>query len=109
MRGRGGAQKECPQEWGHGSLERLLYEHAASFGAGPELRRPESLCHRNLHQGVLRAGPGDGTAVAAHAFIVADPQYNRTQPERFLALHDALAAAVALLDRKSTRLNSSHA
>src|ERR1035437_10908444 len=97
MRGRGGAQKEGPQECGHGSLERLLYEQAASFGAGPELRRPESLCHRNLDQGVLRAGPGDSTACAAHAFIVADPQYNRTQPERFLALHDALAAAVALL------------
>src|ERR1019366_7041078 len=56
----------------------------------------QRLRHRNLNESVLRARPGDRAAVAVHAPVVANPQDNRPQPQRLLALDDALAAAVAL-------------
>src|ERR1035437_2880317 len=96
MRGRGGARGAGAEPTGQARRPVLLCS-SSSFGAGPELRRAESLFHRELHQGVLRACPRNGAAITIHAFVVADPQDNRTQAERFLALHDALAAAVALL------------
>src|ERR1035438_1649853 len=48
------------------------------------------------HQRVLRARSRYRAGVAIHALVIADPQGDRPQAERLLALVDALAAAVAL-------------
>src|ERR1035441_902254 len=87
MRGRGGKVRTLPTPRGYpgrGSdpsrarfypsrdLEGAILALGSlpSFRPRPNLRRLESLTHRNLLQGVLRAAPGDGAAVAVHTPVV---------------------------------------
>src|ERR1044072_7830306 len=57
----------------------------------------QGLFDRQLKQGVLLAALGDRAAVTVPALVIAAAERDRAETERLLALHRALAAAVALL------------
>ena len=85
------------QPYGQAIARRQRAYDSRSCGRLTGTHAADSLLHRHLHQGVLGTRLRDGAAVAIHAAVVADPQRDRTQAQRLLALHHALAAAVALL------------